>query len=80
MHRTHKDYKNKKIPYELVSSVYLYKWFIKAEKFIPYYSDRRSQHMFFMCELAADIHDAFKREDYIAFKWLLLQFISKGKF
>jgi hypothetical protein len=68
--------RSKSIPYELVSSVWLYKWFIKAEQEVCYMQDTR----FDLVEMAADIHLAYQRKNYIEFKTLLLEFIREGRY
>jgi hypothetical protein len=66
----------KRIPYELVSSVWLYKWFIEAEKEVCHMQDTR----FDLVELAVDVHLAYQRKNYVEFKSLLLEFIKEGRY
>jgi hypothetical protein len=68
--------RSQRIPYELVSAVWLYKWFIDAEKEIPHMQDTRLD----LVEMAADIHLAYQRKNYIEFKTLLLEFIREGRY
>jgi hypothetical protein len=70
------SFRAQRIPYELVSSVWLYKWFLVAEKEICHMQDTR----FDLVELAADVHLAYKRKDYVEFKELLLEFIKEGRY
>jgi hypothetical protein len=65
-----------RVPYELVSSAWLYKWFLVAEKEIRHMKDTR----FDLVELAADVHLAYQRKNYVEFKTLLLEFIKGGRY
>jgi hypothetical protein len=65
-----------RVPYELASSVLLYKWFLEAEKEVCQMQDTR----FDLVELAADVHLAYKRKNYEEFKALLLEFIKEGRY
>jgi hypothetical protein len=68
--------RSQRVPYELVSTPWLYKWFLVAEKEICYMQDTR----FDLAELAADVHLAYKRKNYTEFKALLLEFIRRGRY
>jgi hypothetical protein len=68
--------RSQRIPYELVSSVWLYKWFLLAEQEVCHMQDTR----FDLVELSADVHLAYKRKDYVEFKELLLEFIREGRY
>jgi hypothetical protein len=68
--------RSQRIPYELVSSVWLYKWFLEAEKEICHMQNTR----FDLVELSADVHIAYQRKDYTEFKELLLEFIKEGRY
>jgi hypothetical protein len=68
--------RSQRVPYELVSSVWLYKWFLVAEQEVCHMQDTR----FDLVELAADVHLAYQRKNYIEFKSLLLEFIKKGRY
>jgi hypothetical protein len=70
----------KSVPYTLVNVASLYKLFLECEKFIPYFSDKHSTKMFYLCELAADIHKAYNEKDYDMFRWLFIFFIDIGRF
>lgn len=68
--------RSQRVPYELVNTSWLYKWFLNAEKEICHMQDTRLD----LVELATDVHLAYKRKNYNEFKALLLEFIRKGRY